>query len=88
MDNLYNNMCFKLRTMDEKQLLELWHDVGDIDAIQRISDTAYHFTENYDYEATGSSEHVMDASHYLDVSDEKQVDDSQRLKDIKAEQSR
>lgn len=37
-----------LKAMDEKQLLEMFHDMDDIAAIERIADAAYHFVENYE----------------------------------------
>jgi len=48
--------------MDERQLLELFHDlvvVSDLSAIERIADCAYHYVENYEApeEETAPNEH-------------------------------
>lgn len=77
-DNLYLNMLHKLKNMDEKQLVELFHDLESIEAVERIADCAYHFVENYDYEGAQT-----------DISDEqdaKEVDDAERYRDIKSTQ--
>lgn len=73
----YVEMLKKIKAMDEKQLLELFHDIEDIEAVQRIADTAYHFCENYvDPEEEGEHEWV----------DWKRQDDAQRYADIKSTQ--
>lgn len=71
------NLLIKLKSMDEKQLLEMFHDIEEIEIVQRISDAAYHFCENYeDPEEKGEHEWV----------DWKRQDDAQRYADIKSTQ--
>lgn len=44
--NKYAMTLETLRTMDEKQLLQMFHDMQDIVAVERIADCAYYFVEN------------------------------------------
>ena len=73
----------RLKSMDEKQLLELFHDIEDIKAVQRIADCAYHFTENYDYADSEDYDRINGKS---DEQDWKDQDDAQRYRDIKSTQ--
>lgn len=79
--SIYKLMVQRLKTMDEKQLAELWKDVEDVNAVQRICDTSYQYTNDYDYEGCESVDNCS-----CERTDEQQIDDSQRYKDIKAEQ--
>lgn len=55
---LYQAMINRLKKMDEKQLLELFHDLEDLAVVERIADCAYHFVENYEeIEETAPNEH-------------------------------
>lgn len=75
--NEYAKLIEKLKSMDEKQLVELFHDIEDIKTIERIADVAYHFVENYEEpEEEGEHESV----------DWKRQDDAQRYRDIKSTQ--
>ena len=81
--NIGINYCWMrkcLKNMDEKQLLELWHDIGNIDAIQRIADTAYEYTENYDYENVDNIEPSIS-----DEQDAINVDNARRAREAKHE---
>lgn len=73
----YKKIIMALRIMDEKQLLELFHDMGDIKAIQRIADCAFEFVENYEYPEEGGTPEWVDW---------KDQDDAQRYRDIKSTQ--
>lgn len=57
----YTYLVNKLKTMEQDQLNELFHDINDIEVIKRISDCAYNFVENYEpcdpIEVTGQSEY-------------------------------
>lgn len=70
-----------LKNMDEKQLLEMFHDMEDVAAVERIAECAYHFVENYvdpeEDEATNEKS---------DYEDWKEQDDAQRYRDIKSTQ--
>jgi len=70
-----------LKNMDEKQMIEMFHDIGDLKVVERIADTAYHFVENYvdpeEDEATNEKS---------DYEDWKEQDDAQRYADIKSTQ--
>jgi len=74
-DNLYMNLIIKLKSMDEKQLLELCHDIEDIDVIDKIANCFDYYAENFDRTVDeiveGKSEledwkHQDDALRYLD----------------------
>jgi len=79
----YQWMRKVLKNMDEKQLIELFHDLEDIETVQRIADCAYHFTENYDYAEQEDYDRVNGKS---DEQDWKEQDDAQRYRDIKSTQ--
>jgi hypothetical protein len=79
MDVIYNNMIQKLKAMDEKQLLELWHDIDDVAAVQRICDTSYEYTENFDYNA---ADRDIDDTYMRELIDD---DNAQRARDCAAE---
>ena len=68
----YRWMIENLSVMDERQLLEFFHDLDNIKAVQRIADTAYSFLENYVEPEEGEHESV----------DWKRQDDAQRAADI------
>jgi len=53
--------------MDEKQLLEMFHDLEDITAVQRICDCAYHYTENFDYEVDKAMSEISDEQDAINV---------------------
>lgn len=71
-------MIRRLKTMDEKQLLELFYDMDDLEAVERIADCADHFVNR---------EIGISVKEYLDKKSEeedwKELDDAQRLRDIK-----
>ena len=58
---IYEEMIKRLITMDEKQLIELFHDIvscSNIEQIEAIADTAYYYVENYAREEeTAPNEH-------------------------------
>lgn len=41
----YKVLVATLYTLDEKQLLELFHDINDVACVERIADCAYQFVE-------------------------------------------
>lgn len=47
MNDLYPEMVKWLCLLDEKELLELFHDMNDPSAVERIADCAYNFVENH-----------------------------------------
>lgn len=49
MTELYKKMLDTLRCMDEKQLLELFHDISELEVVERIADGAYKFIEHMIY---------------------------------------
>ena len=73
-----------LKNMDEKQLLELFHDIDDIEAVQRIADCAYHHVENFEREV----EEIVNPKSYSEFKEWEEQDNAQRYADIKAEQDR
>ncbi len=83
MGMMYQWMYKMLRNMDEKQLLELFADLDDIKAVQRIADCAYHFTENYDYATQEDYDRVNGKSDTQDLKDQ---DNAQRYRDIKSQE--
>ena len=87
----YQWMRKVLKNMDEKQLVELFHDLEDIEAVERIADVAYHFVENYvldeecqcdckekDFMCKKGTCTYKDKSQYAEA---KEVDDLQRYRD-------
>jgi len=91
----YDKFIIKiLKSMDEKQLLELFHDIGDISTIERIADCAYHFVENYETEKDKRNNirsRQLDADlksgkYRSEEADWKEQDDLQRYRDIKSTQ--
>lgn len=68
-----------LRTADEKILLEMFHDIEDIEIIERIADCAAYFVENFDRTV---EEVVNDKS---EVEDWKHQDDARRYNDYKSD---
>jgi hypothetical protein len=63
-----------LKNMDEKQLLEMFHDMDNEDAVERIMDCAKHFL--YGKCGRCNNEKTQDE-------DAKEIDDARRLRDIK-----
>lgn len=45
--SLYEEKVRWLCLLDEKGLHELFHDMNDVSAIERIADCAYNFVENH-----------------------------------------
>lgn len=70
-------MIRRLKTMDEKQLLELFYDIDDIEIVERISDCANHFINSQVAEA------IKNHLDKPEQEDWKELDDAQRLRDIK-----
>lgn len=70
----------RLKSMDEKQLLELFHDIEDIEVVERIADCAFHFVENFEAEV----DDIVNGKS--DEQDWKEQDDAQRYRDIKSTQ--
>ena len=70
--------AFKLlNEMTEDQLIELFHDMS-IQAVERIADIAYRYIENWADDTIRNQESISDWEEWKDV------DDSQRLKDVKS----
>lgn len=76
-------MLIALKTMDESQLIELFHDLEDIEAVKRIAYTAQNFCEN---NALPEPEFDEVSNETSDYQDWKQLDDAQRYRDIKSTQ--
>jgi len=72
--NTYRELLLKLRTMDEKQLVELFHDIDDAQAVERIADCAYHYLENLE----GS-----DIETNSEVKEAREIDDARRFRESK-----
>ena len=88
MRNRIEEVMKVLKSMDEKQLLAMFHDMEDIEAVERIADCAYHFTENYeapDQECESADPCPCNKS---DEQDWKDQDDAQRYRDIQSENKR
>lgn len=79
MTNDYTKMIRSLIAHDEKDLIELCHDLADekggIEAIERISDVFYQFIEDYEPPED-------DGESFED--DYKAVDDAQRAREARA----
>jgi hypothetical protein len=72
-------MVIKLKLMDEAQLLELFHDIGNVQQVERISIAANHFVDNYEEpEKEGENEDEINRS----------CDYKSRYDDWKSEQNR
>lgn len=80
--NDYANMLKRLKNMDEKQLLELFHDIDDLDVVEGIADCAYHFIENYD-ESICNEDCVKS-----DNEDAKEADDARRFSEYQSDNKR
>jgi hypothetical protein len=81
--NKYAMTLETLKKMDKKQLIELFHDIEDIQVVQRIADCAYHFTENYDYAKQDDYDRVTSKSEKQEWVD---MDNAERYRDIKSTQ--
>jgi hypothetical protein len=46
MNELYGQMVKWLVLLAENELIELFHDMNDVEAVERIADCAYQFVEN------------------------------------------
>jgi hypothetical protein len=79
----YQEMIKKLKAMDEKQLLELFHDIEDIATVERIADCAYHFVENHTWEELG-----VKNNEKSEQEDAQELDDSRRYSEWKSDQNR
>lgn len=44
---IYDHILKRLKVLDEKQLIELFHDIEDVNTVERIACAAYEFVENY-----------------------------------------
>ena len=80
MSGLYAPMLARLKNMDEKQLLELFHDLEDLEVVERIADCANHYVENFEQQVDNI---VHGKTEYEDW---KEQDDAQRYRDIKSTQ--
>ena len=106
-------MIRRLKLMDDNQLFEMFHDIDDLDFIERLANCASYYLEkngnvNIEFEAFKKSQlpsitklnfivkkelenHACDAKNYLEKSedqDAKELDDAQRLRDIKSDERR
>ena len=81
-DNLYLNLIYKLKHMDEKQLLELFIDMEDLETVERIADCAYHFVENFHIE---NEEIAKELDRMSAEQDAKEVDDARRIREYKSD---
>lgn len=70
----YEWFITRLKSMNESQLIELFHDMDDIDAVERISQCAEEYVQcGLDQESIGSND------------EHKRADDAQRYRDIQSE---
>ena len=76
----YQYMRKILRIMDEKQLNELFHDLDDIDAVERIANAAYDYLEQYNL--------ALNKEKQSEYEDWKAQDDAQRNRDHKIDNQR
>ena len=72
----YLAMLKRLELMNKKELIELFHDMENIESIKRISEAASSFLENYVHPDDDQCEHEW--------VDWKRQDDAQRYRDIKS----
>ena len=72
----YKALIEMLRMADDRQLVDLMYDIGDVSIVDRIAGCAYHYVEHYD---SVECENIFD-----DTKDQKQADDAQRGRDIKS----
>lgn len=75
----YSDLMKALKTMDEKQLLELFHDLESIKTVERIADCAYQYLENCE-----GSDIDENATEQSEQEEWKDADDEQRIADIKS----
>lgn len=76
-----------LENMDEKQLSELFHDLNDLEAVERIADCAYHFVENNQPDDADKSKGAeIDVIVFDEEKDWSHADDALRYMDIKSTQ--
>jgi gluconate kinase len=66
-----------LRKLDEKQLIELFHDIDDLNVIERIADTAYHFVDTHELD-----ECKPDLDELSDDEDALEVDNARRAREL------
>jgi hypothetical protein len=78
-NEIYRFLCLALITMDESQLIELFHDLEDLETVQRIADTAYNFLESRE----GSD--ICGEHGKSEYEEWKEQDDKQRYNDIKGQ---
>lgn len=82
MNLVYNDTIKILRDMDEKQLIEMFHDIGDLQLIERIVDCATHFLTEQECEKCDG---IADTNQKSDYEDWKSQDDAQRCRDIQSD---
>jgi len=70
----YLKLVKTLKTYDTKQLLELFHDINDIDWVENLHATTGYYISNY--------EPIGQQSEY---SEWKETDDARRLREIRSE---
>ena len=76
----YEDTLKVLKTLDEKQLLEMFHDLNDIKAVERIADCAFHYCENH---VEDDDPHTPYNSEMSDEEDAISVDDARRRRELK-----
>lgn len=74
----YINLIKRLKVMDEKQLLELFHDLNDDEAVDRIGDCAgYYLKHKEDDSATPYTSEISDEEDAISV------DNARRHRELK-----
>jgi len=73
-----------LKTMDEKQLYELFHDLGDIRIVESIAEAAYKFVDVWADERI--KEYGLASVKTCNAITNEELDNIQRAKDIKSTQ--
>ena len=76
---VYQLMLKKLKTKDDKQLLEMLHDLDDLQLVERIGDCAAHYLDSLE----GNDTHEYNCYGVkTEAEDAKELDDQQRYNDV------
>ncbi len=77
---VYQMMLVKLRSMDDKQLLEMMHDLDNLDMVERLGDCAAHYLNGM--QGNGLPPFKCGQKEKSEHEDAKEFDDKQRYHDV------
>jgi len=79
LDYLYSNMVTRIKSMTQEQLLELMHDINDVETIELIREEADYWLDLKKHEG----EEDDDDGEMSDEEDAISVDDARRRRELR-----